>query len=330
MRLLLKISTEEELEAPVFPNFEEDVTGVIEQTMQRIADDIGGVPPLPTPNTDGAFSPEALMDALADIVQWAAEAAGAVGRAVEDILRGIADLGEVLVTDSIKAVLWVFDSTLFAMYRYFRTILMLNAYSLPFTDELEAQILGVHTPDLWVSKGNRPDGFYPAEEDIRARRSMMIEYTQGEILARNFYKPFVPPAASKIVEMPPVLFTAPYLNGARPEDFLEAPLGQDDMFANSALQTAVPDLAPDQENTFTATPKNFGGAIANSLRAILEFEAIGEQLILPNFDLDGDRGYAWPGWQVNPDPEPAPLDPTKPENQDEDHLVHVSAVPIID
>jgi hypothetical protein len=314
LRLILKISTEENIKPPVFPDITSDITSVIAQTMEKVTNDIGGIPPFPTPNTSGSFSFDALIQAIADIAQWAAEAAEGIAKAVVDLLQGIAGAGKVLVTDSIKIVLWLLDSALYAMYRYFRQVLVLNAYTSPFQEELLAQIGIVSAADLWVSKGNIPKMGYPAEENPKARD-----------LIGNTYRPYIPPTDAKIVEMPPVQFIAPYGQGSQPEAFLEAQVGKDNMFAISALQTPI--LAPtaQQEKTFTDIAKDFGGAISNSAIAIQTFERIGADLVLPNFDMDADRGYAWPGWQVDPDPNP--LDPTKPGNLTG---VHVNAVNTID
>lgn len=325
LRLLLKISTEEDIKAPVFPDIVGDITSVIEQTMQNVANDIGGIPPFPVPNTSGSFSLDALIQALADIAQWAAEVVEGVAKAVVDIIQGIAGAAEVVVTDGIKIALWLLNSALYAMYRYFRDILVLNAYSSPFTDELIAQIGGVNTADLWISNGDLPKTSYPAEENPQARKH-----------TGNTYRPYIPPANAQIVEMPPVLFTAPYRRGSRPEAFLEAPVRhRNNMFSPSALQTPIDSPTPPIEKSFSASPKNFGGAIPNSAKAILAFETIGHHIILANFDMDGDRGYAWPGWHVDPEPGSDPKNAANPLNPDPDdtgtiqRLIRVNAVKTI-
>lgn len=320
LRLLLKVSTEEGIKAPVFPDIVGDITSVIEQTMQNVANDIGGIPPFPVPNTSGSFSLEDLIKAVAAIVQWTAEVVEGVAKALVDIVQGIGNTIEVAVTDGIKIVLWLLNSALFAMYRYFRDILVLNAYSSPFTDELIAQIGPVNATDLWISKGNLPDDSYPAEENPKARQTL-----------GNSYRPYDAPAIVNVMEMPPVLLTAPYGSGSRPEAFLEAPapVGTGSMFRDDALQTAV-----EEAETFTDTSKEFGGAIQNSANAIRDFEEKGSDIILPNFDMDGDRGYAWPGWHVNPEPGPDPLSVGNPLNPDPTDTgtiqqpIHVNAVKI--
>jgi hypothetical protein len=316
LRLLLKVATEEDLQPPVFPDIVGDVSAVIDKTMQKIANDIGGVPPFPTPSSGGSFSLDSLLQSIADIAQGVGEAVQGIGKALADLVAGLAGLGEVLVADSIKILLWLLNSALFALYRYFRDVLVLNAYSSPFTDELVAHIGGVNTTDLWISRGNLTKNAYPAEENPHARDHLFSPY-----------RPYVPPANSQTVEQPPVALAGPYGPGSRPEAFLEAPQGPDNMFAGTALQTPTNALTRQRERTFTDTPKNFGGAIANSAYAIAGFERLGNDLVLPNFDLDGDRGYAWPGWQVDPDPLHDPLDPTHPANAGG---VHVQAVNTID
>ncbi len=311
LRLLLKISTEEDVEPPVFPDIAGDIASVIDQTMQDVANDIGGIPPFPTPNTSGSFSLDALLQAIADTAQWVAEVAEHVGEAIADVVAGLAAGAATAVTDGIKALLWLLNSALYAMYRYFRDTLVLNAYATPFTEELAATIGPVAATDLWVTKGNLPAAAYPAEEDPVARKNF-----------RSSYRPFVPPAGARRVELPPVQFAAPYLAGQRPEAFLEAGIGQD-MLSIAGPQAQAHAPAPPNEATFTASPKSFGGAIANSARVIQLFERVGADLVLPNYDLDADRGYAWPGWQTENH-----LDPDPGDTGQVTRAIHVNAVPV--
>lgn len=289
LRLVMRVQTEEGVKAPVFPDIEEDVTDVIEKIMKNVREDIGGIPPVPVPNTTGSFSVEDLIDALCDIAQWVAEAAKGIAKAVADIVEGLVEAGETMLSYPAKIGLWLFQSALYALYRYFRSILMMNAYVLPYPDEIDVRIRNVKTRELWVSSVSKEfAGSYPAQEDPRAKEPW------------SNYRPYIRPDMSKM-ELPGGLFISPYAKGseARPEAFLEAPIGPDNMFDKAAPQIQT---TSGGDKTFTNMSKNFGGAIANSAKAI-RVHANGAGLVLPNYDMDGDRGYAWPGWiDVNSDP----------------------------
>lgn len=111
------------------------------------------------------------------------------------------------------------------------------------------------------------------------------------------YVPFTVPSAP--AEQPSLDFVAPYMPTAAggtvpPDAFIDAPLGPDDMFD--------PATGPQAElaNGIQSVAKDFGGAIANSKRAI--DAGAGGTAVYPDYNLDGDRGYAWPCWDVEPRP----------------------------
>jgi hypothetical protein len=65
----------------------------------------------------------------------------------------------------------------------------------------------------------------------------------------------------------------------------------------------------DDRGSFKALRRDFGGAVANSAQAIeLAVAGFPGGTSLPDYNLDGDRGYAWPCWDVTPAP-PAPGTP---------------------
>jgi hypothetical protein len=211
------------------------------------------------------------------------------------------------------------------------------AYAVPYTEELAVNIGGpFNTASLWRSMGDPPFGQYPTEEVAEERA-----YTGSN------YAPFVPPRSlTKNVEQPPVGLTAPYKPTITPgffaaeigvptlpDDFIDAPLGPDDMFRADGPEPAAPahdDRAP---NTF-ADVRNYGGALANCHRGIeLAEQGFPKPFGLPDYNLDGDRGYGWPTWDVDPPPaldaagNLVANDPLKPESWP-GGVAHVNAIRI--
>jgi hypothetical protein len=208
------------------------------------------------------------------------------------------------------------NKALFAVYNAFRDVLVYAAYTMPYTNKLSVNMGGGNKSSiLWQSAGNAPYNSYPVEEIPEERKKIASSYA-----------PFVPPnkqSASQngngsiFLEHPNFTFTAPYQPVAgsmlTPDVFLDPPLGPDNMFLKTGPQQ--PAKAPVEANaqtyvsplvnSFSVVWKNFGGAVANSIKGIELAEAgFPDNSIFPNYNLDGDRSYAWPCWDIT-DPVPA-------------------------
>jgi Zinc dependent phospholipase C len=338
MRLVLKISTEEKIKEPQAPNIVDDIADIIQQIGNDINKDLKSIPPFPSINTSGSFSLDSLWDAIKKAAQWLGDVAKAVGKAVFDFLEGIVSIGGVIVSDFIKYVLYLLNKALFALYRQFRDVLVLAAYAIPFTEELAISMGGpFNTRSLWGSFGNPASaGYqYPIEE-IKEQRAFI----------GSTYAPIIPPSSvtGATVEQPPVQWVAPYQaqivaefnTPTTPDDFIDAPLGLDDMFSTAGPERAVTTGDKFAHNSFANDPRNFGGALANCNKAIdLAEKGLLNSTMLPDYNLDGDRGYAWPCWDVaNAAPKPdknghvdqnfehiSPIDPNP-------HPAHVDAVSV--
>jgi hypothetical protein len=258
-----------------------------------------------------------------------------MGKTVFEFIKDAIAVAGTAVSDAIKYALFLLNKAIFAAYREFRDVLVYAAYAIPFTDQLSVDMGGNHsTATLWRSAGSRDD--YPIEEIAEERVRIFSNYA-----------PFVPPAeqaASRnpagglFLERPALVRTAPYAPAGQlltPDAFLDAGLGPDDMFLLPGLQVDIPRSNPPG---IAIAPKNFGGAVANSIKGITLAEGgFPGNTLLPNYNLDGDRSYAWPCWDVT-DPEPAnpqgpPLTqtPLRPESTANDAstqeaLVSVAAV----
>ena len=334
MRLVLKIATEEKIQEPKAPDIVQDISDAISKLAQDISSDLSSIPPFPSINTSGSFSLDALWDAIKNAAEWLGDVAEAVGKAVFDFIKDVINIAGTAVSDLIKYPLYLLNKALFALYRYFRDVLVLAAYAAPFTDELAVNMGGpFNTSTLWRSLGNAV-GTYPVEETAEQRK-----------FTGSSYAPFIPPGtlSGATIEQPAVDLVAPYqprvINRREvhiriptlPDDFIDSPLGRDDMFTESGPEPPVKtddQLAP---HSFANARRNFGGAIANSRRGIeLAETGFPGGTLLPDYNLDGDRGYAWPTWDVEKEPgDPqvttpdliSPIDgPTNP--------AHVNAVPV--
>ena len=141
-RLAMRVGTEEKIAPPQPPNIAGDVTAAVQQVLNQVTSDLAGIP-APQPMPSGAsFSPDAILAALIAAAEWAGAVAEAVTKAVTDFLNGVVTTTNTVVSNSIKYVLYLLNSALFALYRTFRDVLVLQAYSPPYTEQL-TQMFGV-------------------------------------------------------------------------------------------------------------------------------------------------------------------------------------------
>jgi zinc dependent phospholipase C len=326
-RIVMRVATEEKILPPTPPDIAGDLDALANQFLSDLATDLGTIPapPVPAPGTSPDFSVESLLQSLLNALDWAAQVVEAVAKAVFDYLVDYITAVGTLVADGVKYALYLLDCAIFALYRALRDVLVLQAYSAPYTEEIATVSGALNMSTLWRSMGDLPAGSYPPEE-IAAERTRI----------GSTYSPAVPPTAP--TEQPAVLLTAPYrpVTGGRggpiptrPDDFIDAPLGRNDMFRETGPE---PPTGRRPRRTFRADRRNFGGALANSARGIeLALAGFPRGTGLPDYNLDGDRGYAWPAWDVDPRPDGTnppgdPLSPTDPANPA--GVATVNAVPI--
>ena len=306
-RLVLRIATEEKIQEPQPPDILGDISAAVDQLATDLANNLGSFPPLPSINTGGSFSWDDLWDAIKRIAEWIGETAAAAAKTVFDFVKDTINVAGTALSEPIKYALYLLNKALFAIYNAFRDVLVLAGYAIPYTNRLSDDIGGGHSADtLWRSAGNSAQR-YPVEEIGEERVKIFSSYA-----------PFVPPAeqaASQnplggvFVEHPNLSLTAPYVPAAgsllTPDVFLDRGLGPDDLFQLSSLQQPIEPNAV-SVRTIAIAPRDFGGAVANSIRGITLAETgFPQRTTLPDYNLDGDRSYAWPCWDIT-DPEPAP------------------------
>jgi hypothetical protein len=299
MRFFLKLSTEDKIQDSKAPNIVDDISQAVQDLVNQIENDIGGLRAPPLPSTHGHFSLSALWDAVKNLAEWAADTVAKVVKTAFDFAKGLVNVALTPVKDVVKFTFFLINKALFALYRHVRETLVLAAYNIPYTEELATSMGALFsTADLWQTKGNLGAGRYPVEEIL-----------EEEEFTGNGYSPIVPPNQQPTpdVELNSVRLTAPYPAGL-PDVFIDTPRGPDDLFSVNGHN------GPLQFNDDSG--RNFGGALENCQRGILLATGkLAGEFQLPNYNLDGDRGYAWPCWQVKPEPDmnhvPDPLNPRR-------------------
>jgi hypothetical protein len=326
-RLVLKLSTEDKIDAPQFPNIVGDISNDMSNLWNQLKQDLGSIPP--PPSTGGSFS----WDALLSWLEWAGEVLDAIGRAVWDTINSICQIATDIPLDVLKAFLFILNLGLWDLYRVFRRVLVYQAYSGPLIDQLQEDVgNGINATSLWkIQPVNMP---YPVEEYVDPSTHDMPE---ADVTGK--YQPVVPPSSLSGVqyEHPSVDPVSPYQVGNTPDAFTDNSFsGGTGGISGGTAVSAMLNFELDQAGnifatmpgiaaydgspptTFrTANPNvNMGGAIDNCKKAIAVVEAIlggtpissmpnssledKLQAIFPDYNLDSDRGYAWPCWEVDP------------------------------
>lgn len=318
-RLIMKISTEDNLTEPQPPDILSDITHDLDKLLDDLQNDLGSFPPVPSLSTSGSFSWDAMWDAIKNAADWITEVAEHTLKTLIDFIEDMRRLGTRLAADLIKYALFIINKLIFAVYRYLRDVMVLNAYTVPFTEQLSVSMGPIETASLWQSNGNLPKNMYPIEEiHVESVSTWLgVDPLNPPFVTYNKYEPFRPPITqtNPKTEQPNIAFAAPYapksviINGhkqiipALPDDFIDSPLGPDDLFKLTSLQPAirVSDGQLDSQivDSFAASPKNFGGAIENCKRGIrLAENGFPGGTDLPDYNLDADRGYAWGCWNI--------------------------------
>ncbi len=318
-RLVLRIATEEKISEPQPPDLLGDISDAVTQLLTDLQNNLNSFPPPPNINTSGSFSWDSLWDAIKKIAEWVGQTMEAIGKTVFDAIKDAINIAGTVVSDIIKYILYLLNKALFALYNSFRDVLVYAGYAIPYTNNLSVDMGGGHNSEtLWRSAGNMIRN-YPVEEVGMERTKIFSNYA-----------PFVPPVEQAeshsplggiFVEHPNLSITAPYTPSGgvllTPDIFLDPKAGPDDMFNLSGLQSAQPGNA-DKPNSIKIDPRNFGGAVANSIKGIKLAEAgFAAPNTLPDYNLDGDRSYAWPCWDIAdmeppPPPTPPPPGPVSP------------------
>jgi len=224
--------------------------------------------------------------------------------------RSLIEAGVVAGADTIKAGLYLINSILYSMYHSLRMTLVMSGYSVPFTEDLTSTWGPLNLRTLWNASRTDSNPRYPIEPVVSER-----DFTADQANPFSPYRPYLKPSgmAPVNVESPATLFPKQLLGWTSPDDMLDSPVaGTHDMFAATgpAPVTTVPLPNPDGSTltdleTFDGSQRYFGGIMA-SCEAALSFAVpylsgtpYPAGVVLPDYNLDSDRGYAWPAWDVD-------------------------------
>lgn len=324
MRLYQRLSTEEKIQAPQAPTIgigesAAEVWHIVKRLLKDILDEV-----LDITSRLGTIAVNIAEGDLVGAIGAAAElVVGAIAKASLKAFEQLASLvGDVLevVTYPVRFALYIINTCLFALYRSIRDCLVVNAYAIPFTEELFASRGQKDFTTLWQSPGGRIQE-YPIEE-LTETRGSSLHAPQRDMTASS-YSPIVGPgfASNRKVEKPRISDSFPsafpYADGALPNAFIDAGRGHDDMFHEDGPVGPL-DMPPSDPRW----ERNFGGAVQNCRRAIQivthDFDKLDPlnlpiDFAFPDYNLDGDRGYAWPCWDTNPSVAPVPPSEELPE-----------------
>jgi hypothetical protein len=333
-RLVLKVATEDKITEPKMPNIVADISAIVQQLEDQINAALASVPPFPAGSFSGGVSLSNICQALMDTCVWITDVLIAVTTVVADFVAAVATLAVTIAADALKYALYLLNKALYTAYKTLRFALVQAAYATPYTEDLVVAInSSFNTQELWRSTGNPSAPLYPSEERDEQR------HWYG-----NHYHPFVPPrSATAKVEQPSVPVAAPYAPGVGgltlPDDFIDRKLGNSDMFVISPTGGPAPLVVNSNPGTFDSASRDYGGALEICRNFFIRISSLDK---LPDYNLDGDRGYGWPTWDVSPAPTPAveppadpfapnpnapdPLNPTNPSNATGEAVVNAVLV----
>jgi hypothetical protein len=295
LRLFLRFGTEEKINEPEFPDIVADVWKAMKKVLDDLRNDLSAITPPPTIsiNPSNNFSFEDLWKSILDWVKWAAETAVKVGRAAFDFVKNAIAVGGTILVDSVKIGLYFVKKALFDIYKAFRHFLVRAGYAMPFTDELVHDLgWGINGKSVWITQ----EGFgFPLEELPELERERL----------HSHYPPWVHPAflpemspPNSVLHEDPETWVSPYPGQMKPDVFISSALGLREMLSTDGPldfgELPIP-------GTVFNPPSDFGGAIGNcevAFQTVSEAQSKGSLPLFPDYNLDGDRGYAWPCWDV--------------------------------
>jgi Zinc dependent phospholipase C len=339
-RVILSLATEDDVEKPMFPDVIGDLKKVLDQMVSDIKRDIGSVPPPPA--TGQGLSIEGLWDAVKAYAKWLGKVAVATLKVVGDVFAGLFEAGGVIAADTIKAGLYLVNSALYSLYHTVRMTMVMSAYSVPFTEDLMAKSGPLDLQTLWTAANTGNPQLYPIEPVVSER-----DFGSNSANPFSPYRPYFRPSdlAPVTVERPGTSFPQALLDWTSPDDMLDSDVpGTDDMFsaAGPAPATTVQLLNPDSHNsvltdleTFDGSQRYFGSIFANCSAALnfaipyISGTPYPDGTVLPDYNLDCDRGYAWPCWDVDYGYKNFPWNGCDPFPADTLKRVNTSLIPLL-
>jgi Zinc dependent phospholipase C len=308
-RMVLSMATEDNVDPPQFPNIAGDFLSILNQLWSEIQANFGSIPPPPPVSSSGGLSLQNLWNTLSNYVKWLGQVLAAVLETAVDLVGAFLQAGGDLLTDTLKVLLFLLNSALYALYQAVRMPLVLSAYAVPYTEDLNGSSGALQFPTLWNVTGDIDSTKYPIEPVLSERD--LFHNTTNPFTP---YKPYLRPIdlTPVHVEVPPTQFNMRLLAWTHPEQMLETPLGTDVMLSPNGPAPPLPVALTDNSgnaiaslNGFDGSKRFFGGIFANCASALnLAIAYLGGTpypagTAFPDYNLDSDRGYAWPCWDVD-------------------------------
>ena len=308
-RLLLSLATEDDVEPPK-PPMTHDPGAVLDQMWKDITSDLSMVPPPPSvAGGGGSFSLDALWNAIKAELKWLGQVAEAALKALGDFIRGLIKTGAAIAADIIEPGLYLLNSILYSAYHSLRMALVMSGYAGPFTEDLTAVWAGLDLTTLWNTGSATTSPRYPLEPVV-SQRDLFFDSSHPFSPYRPYFQPST--MAPVNVELPATKFPAQVLAWSMPEDMLDSNVVMtDDMFSRKgpAPRAMVPVPNPDGTTlsleSFDSSKRYFGSIMANCERAMtfavpyLQGQPYPKGVVLPDYNMDSDRGYGWPCWDVD-------------------------------
>ncbi|MDQ4024203.1 MAG: hypothetical protein M3217_01760 [Actinomycetota bacterium] len=265
-----------------------------------VASFVGGFPPSPTasapswppnPGFGGFFaSMSAFLQWLADIVSYT----------IDWIIANAAAIMALPVTEALSFLNWLvyqIHKGIWELYDNLRFMLVLGAYLFPEPRDLTKMPWGLcllNSNFAHWSGGPFPTFFdYPLTEEAHA----LTGTTEHHLVY-----------PSTVMEAPHAEPAPQPFRGQFPEIFIDQALGPYNADIEKLYDCVGPYGSTTDKTHYVDSQTWQGGQFGNALRfsARLIASRIGD---VPNFNLDGDRGYGWKTWRAN---EPALIQTSNP------------------
>ncbi len=261
-------------------------------TAALVSDYIDGFPPFPGGGGSGgsSFSLSAIFEAIWNFLKWLGEV---IAHTLEWIVTNIVNIVLLPITEAIGLLKWLvyqLHKLIYTLYDEMRFGLVLAGLLFPEPEDLTRPMVGttlwapafINTAAAHTTLGGVPNfGFYPL------RRNNQRSAT--ELLEIHLRYPQTPRERRHAERMPRVF------EGANPEQFIDGGFAFDPVI--EALYVATePYDTPKATHTIDQATWNtpqFGSALHFCSRLIA-----GHIDRMPNFNLDGDRGYGWKTWRA--------------------------------
>ncbi len=291
----LKMSTDcvlPPIEAPY-----DDLLEEINNQMEDLNDAVGDRPEPPDgPDMCWSFWDDDCdfsWDAFEDFVDFVKESIQYLGESIVWALNVLKELLELIyctVVEAlflpIRALLWLIRHLLTELYNSFREALVVAGIALPSVDYLENSPLG--------AKFTTALGTWESFK-LFPHRQPPSSLIGGLLFPDDSH--LVHPSTSGEHDL---TMSGPYLEGRRPTSFIEDAM-RDQSLLDRFIQPPTPRKTWDVERDALQQDTSIGSAVDYAVDLIFEVYGMwkdGNSIDLPNWNLDGDRGYGYKCWNT--------------------------------